>query len=119
MLTYWFPAPVSYWWPLTFALVFAALAVFAVYMTLTRREEEQDAGTIAALYAVGLGVAAVSEFLMYLNVAFGWSLATVFAVSTGVVTFFAIAAVVITILAIGIAVAMQIREEGSYRAAHG
>ena len=119
MLSYWFPAPVSYWWPLVFAIGFAAIAVFAVYATLARREKERDATTIATLYGVGFGLAAVTELMMYLDLAFGWSLATVFAISTGVVTFFAVAAVVIAVLAIGIAAVMQFREEGSYRAAHG
>lgn len=119
MLSYWLPAPVSYWWPLVFAVGFAAIAVFAVYATLARREEERDATTIATLYGLGFGLAAVSEFMMYLDVAFGWSLATAFALSTGVVTFFVVAAVIIAVLAIGVAVVMQFREEGAYRATHG
>jgi hypothetical protein len=119
MLSYWFPATVSYWWPLLFTFGFAAIALFAIYATLARREEERDATTIATLYGVGFGLAAVSEFMMYLDVAFGWSLATAFAISTGVVTFFAVAAVIVAILAIGLAVVMQLREEGAYRATHG
>ena len=119
MLSYWFPAPVSYWWPLLFTVGFAAIGVIAVYMTLARRKEERDANTIATLYGVGFGLAAVSELMMYLDVAFGLSLATAFAMSTGVVTFFVVAAVIITVLAIGIAAVMQFREESSYQAAHG
>ncbi|HEX8996254.1 MAG TPA: hypothetical protein VF812_09510 [Ktedonobacterales bacterium] len=118
MLSYWFSAPLSYWWPLVFAVGFAAIAVFAVYMTLTRRSEEPDASRIAALYGVGFGLAAVSEFLMYLDIAFKWSLASAFAMTTGVVTFFVVAALVIAVAAIVIAVALQYREESSYRTAH-
>jgi hypothetical protein len=56
--------------------------------------------------------------MMYLDVAFGWSLAAAFTMATGVVTFFAVAAAVIAVVAIGAAVLMQISEEGAYRAAH-
>ena len=119
MLSYWFPAPISYWWTLLFAVGFAVIAVIAVYATLRRREEEPDANTIAALYGIGFGLAAVSEFMMYLDVAFGLSLATAFTMATGFVTFFVIAALVVAVLAIGAAAVMQFREEGSYRATHG
>jgi hypothetical protein len=47
MFTYWFAAPVSYWWPLAFAVVFAIVAVFTVSATLARRAEERDATPIA------------------------------------------------------------------------
>lgn len=119
MLSYWFAAPVSPWWPVLFAIGFALLAVFAFFATQARRAEEPDATAIATLYAVGLGIVAVSELLMYLDVAFGWSLATAWAMSTGVVTFFVVAAAIVAVFAIGIAVVMQFREEGAYRAAHG
>jgi uncharacterized membrane protein len=119
MLSYWFPAPVSYWWPLAFAIGFAVIAVIAVYATLRRREEEPRANTIATLYGVGFGLAAVTELMMYLDVAFGWSLAAAFSIATGVATFFAVAAVVVAVLAIGIAAVMQFREESTYQAAHG
>jgi drug/metabolite transporter (DMT)-like permease len=119
MLSYWFPAPVSLWWPLAFAIGFAALAIFAFYATRARRAEEPDSNTIATLYVVGLGLAAVSELLMFLDLAFGWSLATAFTLSAGVVTTFAVVAIVVAVLAIGIAVVMQVREEGTYRAGHG
>ena len=112
-------APVAAWLPLTLAIGFAALAIVAVVMTLARRQEERNANRIAAFYGIGLGLAAVSEFMMYLYVAFGWSLATLFALSTGVVIFFAVAAAVIAVLAIVAAVAMQIQEEGEYRSARG
>ena len=118
MLSYWFPATVSYWWPLLFTIGFAIVGVIAVIATLARRKEERDANRIATLYGVGFGLAAITELMMYLDVAFGWSLATAFAMSAGVVTFFAVAAVVVAVLAIGVALVMQFREEGSYRTAH-
>ena len=119
MLSYWFPATVSYWWPLLFTIGFALIGVIAVVATLARRKEERDANTIAALYGVGFGLAAITEFMMYLDVAFKVSLATAFAMSTGVVTFLAVAAIIVTVLAIGAALALQFREEGAYRATHG
>lgn len=119
MLSYWFPAPVAAWLPLTLAIGFGVLAVIAVVVTLARQQEERDAGVIAAFYGIGLGLAAVSELLMYLDVAFGWSLATVFAMTASVATFVAVGAVVVAVAAIVIAVAMQVREEGMYRATHG
>lgn len=118
MLSYWFSAPLSYWWPLLLAIGFVILGAVVVYETLTRRKEERDATRIATLYGVGFGLAALTEFMMYLDIAFGWSLASVFAMSTAVVTGFAIAAIVVAVLAIGIAVALQVREEGAYRSAH-
>lgn len=118
MLSYWFPATVSYWWPLLFTIGFALIGVIAVFATLTRQTEERDASAIATLYGVGFGLAAITEFMMYLDVAFKLSLATAWALSAGVVTFFAVAAVVVAVLAIGTAAVMQYREEGSYRAAH-
>lgn len=118
MLTYWFPAPVAIWVPLAFAVGFALVGVIAVYLTVARRREEPDAGIIATLYGVGFGVIAVSEFMMYLDVAFGWSLATAWAMSTGVVAFFAIAAAVVAVVAIGAAVVLQFQEERGYRVAH-
>lgn len=118
MLSYWFAAPVSYWWPLLFAVGFAIIGVIAVFATLARRAQERNANTIATLYGLGFGLAAVTEIMMYLDVAFGWSLATAFAMSTGVVTFFAVAAVVVAVLAVGVALFMQFREEGAYRATH-
>ncbi len=118
MLSYWFPTPVAAWLPLTLAIGFALLAVFAVVMTLARRQEERDANRIAALYGIGLGLVAVSEFMMYIDVAFGASLATLFAMSTGVVIFFAIAAAVIAVGALAVAVTLQFREEGAYRTSH-
>lgn len=118
MITYWFPTPLSYWWPLAFAIGFALVAVLAVAITLARRAEEPDAGVIATLYGVGIGIVAVSEFMMYLDVAFGWSLATAWAMSAGVVTFFAIAAAVVAVLAIGAAVVLQLQDERGYRVAH-
>ncbi len=115
MLTYWFPTPLSYWWPLGFAIGFALVAVFAVAATLARRAEERDAVAIASLYGVGFGLVAVSEFMMYLDVAFGWSLAAAFTMATGVVTFFAIAAAVVAVVAIGAAIVLQFQEERGYR----
>ena len=55
---------------------------------------------------------------MYLAFAGVWSLATAWTIATGGVTFFAVAAVVVAVLAIVIAVSMQFREEGDYRASH-
>lgn len=118
MLSYWFSAPLSYWWPLLLAIGFAALAVVAVYTTLARRAKEPDATRIATLYGVGFGLVALTEFMMYLDVAFGWSLAAAFSMATGLVTILAIAAIAIAVVAIAMAVVMQYREEGSYRAAH-
>ncbi len=118
MLSYWFATPLAAWVPLVFAIGFALLAVIAVVATLARQTEERDAAAIATLYGFGFGVAAISELLMYLDVAFGWSLATFFAISATVAPYIAIAAIVVAVLAIGIAVYMQFREEGSYRATH-
>jgi hypothetical protein len=119
MLSYWFATPLSYWWPLSLAIGFALVGVVAIVLTLARRAEEPYVNTIATLYGVGFGLAAISEFMMYLDVAFGWSLATAFTVASGVVVFFVVAAMVIAVLAIGAAVVMQYREEGTYRATHG
>lgn len=118
MLTYWFPAPLSFWWPLAFTIIFAVAGVFAVYAALARRAEEPDAGLVALLYGIGFGLLAVTEFMMYLDVVFGWSLAAAFAMSTGIVTFFAIATAVIVVLALAAAAAIQYREEHTYRVMH-
>lgn len=118
MLTYWLPAPVAFWVPLTFAIAFAIVAVLAVAITVARRGAEPDAGLIAMLYGVGFGVIAVSELMMYLDIAFGWSLATTFAMTTSVVTFFAIAAAVIAVVAIVAAVVLQSQEERGYQMGH-
>jgi hypothetical protein len=118
MLSYWFTG-VAPWVPLMLAIVFAVLAVIAVVATLARRQEEQDANLIATLYGVGLGIAAVSELMMYLDVAFGWSLAVAWSMAAGLVAFFAIMAVIIAVVAIIAAVAMQYREENAYNSTHG
>lgn len=118
MLTYWFPDPVSFWWSLAFAIVFAVGAVVAVFATLARRAEERNAGAIATLYGVGLGLAAVSEFVMYLQYANIWSLATAFALSTVAMNTIMIVAAVVAVLALIAGVALQIREERGYRLAH-
>jgi hypothetical protein len=119
MLSYWFPTPLAAWVPLVLAIGFVLLAVIAVVVTLARRREEPDANRIAAFYGVGLGLAAITEFMMYLETAFGWSLATAWAMSAGLVTFIAVVAVAIAILAIVVAVLMQFREENTYRETHG
>lgn len=119
MVSYWFPAPVAAWLPLTLAGAFGILAVIAVVVTLARQQEERDARLIAAFYGIGLGLVAVSELLVYLDVAFGWSLATAFAISASVAPFIAVAAAVIAVGAIAIAVGLQIQEEGTYRSTHG
>lgn len=118
MLTYWLPAPVAAWLPLTLAIVFAVAAVAAITITLARRSEEPDARGIATLYGVGLGLGAVSEFMMWLDVARGWSLASAWSIATGWVTFFAIVAVVVTVMALVTAITMQSNEERYYRAGH-
>lgn len=119
MLSYWLPTPLSMWWPLGFAIALAILAVIAVFVTLARRREEQDAPLIATLYGVGLGLAAVTEFMMFLDIAYKWSLATAFAMSASAVTFFAVVAVVVAVIALVIALALQFREESPYRSTHG
>lgn len=118
MLSYWLATPLSFWWPLAFSIAFAIIAVIAVGVTMARRAEEPRATTIATLYGVGFGLAALSEFMMFLDLAFGLSLAAAFSMALGVVTFFAIAAVVIAVLAIGAAVLLQVSEENSYRTSH-
>ncbi|HEX8731055.1 MAG TPA: hypothetical protein VF725_03245 [Ktedonobacterales bacterium] len=118
MLSYWLGTSLSFWWPLAFAIGFGVIAVLAVALTLARRAEEPYATTVAALYGLGFGLAAVTEFMMFLDLAFKVSLASAFAMTVGVVNFFAVAAVVIAILAVGTAAVMQISEENSYRAAH-
>lgn len=117
MFTYWFTG-VSYWWPLALAIVFALAAVVAVYATLARRAEERDAGSIALLYAIGLGVVAVSEFMMYLDLAFGTSLATAWNMTTDAVSFVAIVAAMVAVVCLGAAATMQVREERDYRLLH-
>jgi hypothetical protein len=119
MLSYWFPTPLAAWAPLVLAIGFALLAVFTVAATVARQAEERDANTIATLYGFGFGLAALSELLMYLDVAFGWSLATAFAISATVAPYIAIAAAGVAVLAIVLAVIMQFREESAYRAMHG
>ncbi len=118
MLSFWF-ASVEPWVPLTFAIGFALLAVIAVVATLARRREEQDANLIATLYGVGFGLAAISEFMMWLDVAYGVSLAVAWSMAASLVTFFAVVAVIVAVGAIIAAVALQFREEGQYRSTHG
>lgn len=118
MLSYWFPTPLSFWWPLSLTIVFAVLAVIAVGVTLARREEEPDASAIAVFYGIGLGLAALTEFMMFLDAAFGWSLATAFTISASVVTFAAVVVAAVAILAIIIAIGMQFQEENTYRSTH-
>jgi hypothetical protein len=119
MLSYWLSTPLEAWVPLVLAVVFALASVVAIVATVARRTEERDASGIAILYGLGFGLVAVSELLMYLDVAFGWSLATFFAISASVATSFAIGAAVVAGLAIIIALIVQVREEGMYRAHHG
>ena len=118
MLSYWLPTPVSYWWPLVLAIVFGLAAIVAVYATLARRAEQRDASTISLLYVLGFGLVAVSEFMMYLDTAFGWSLATAWALSVGTVDFIAITAAVVAVVAIVVAAVMQFQEQHSYRLSH-
>ncbi len=118
MLTYWFPAPVSFWWPLAFTIIFAVAGVVAVFATLARRAQEFDASTIALLYGIGFGVIAVSEFLMYLGIALGWSLPTVFGFSTVFAPVLVIVAALIAVASLVGAVAIQWREERIYRMFH-
>jgi hypothetical protein len=118
MLSYWFATPLAYWWPLSLAIGFALVAVIAVSLTLARHTEEPYANSIATLYGLGFGIAALSEFLMYLDIAFGWSLAAALTMTTGVITYFVIVAIVAAVVAVGIALVMQYREEGAYRATH-
>lgn len=115
MLSYWLPAPVAAWLPLTLAIAFAIAAIAAVTITLMRRAEEPDAGGIATLYGLGLGLVAVSEFMMWLDVARGWSLATAWSIASGWVTFFAIVAVAVAVLSLVAAVTLQSSEERAYR----
>jgi hypothetical protein len=118
MLSYWFATPMSYWWPLTLAIGFALVAVVAIALTLSRRAEEPFANGIATLYGIGFGLAALSEFMMYLDVAFGWSLATAFAMTTGAITFSVVAAIVVVAFVLGLALVVQYQEEGDYRVTH-
>src|SRR6516225_4157309 len=100
MLSYWLPTPLEAWVPLVLAIVFALAAAVAIVATVARRTEERDANGIALLYGLGFGLVSVSELLMYLDVAFGWSLATFFAISARVATNFAIVAAMVAGLAI-------------------
>ena len=118
MLSYWFPTPLAAWVPLVLAIGFALLAVIAVFATLARRREERDASFVAGMYGLGLGLFAVTELMMYLEVQFGWSLATAWAISIGVLNFLAVAVAVIAVLALVAAVIVQFQEEGSYRRVH-
>jgi hypothetical protein len=118
MLTYWFQTTVASWVPLVFAIGFALIGVVAVFATLARRAEERDARFIASLYGVGLGVMAVSELMMYLDLAFGWSLAATWVLSLEVVGFVAIVAAAVAVLAVVGAALLQVSEERSYRQLH-
>lgn len=118
MLSYWFPAPLSLWWPLGLAIGFAIIAVVAVIATLARRREEEDAQLIAAFYGVGLGLVAVSELLVFLDLAFGWSLATVFAMTSRQSALVAVIAAATALVAVIIALGMQVQEESTYRSRH-
>ncbi len=118
MLSYWFPPPVSFWWPLAFAIVFAIGAVVAVFATLARRAEERNASGIATLYGVGFGLAAVSELVMYLEFANIWSLATALALTTAAMNAIMIVAAVIAVVAVIAGVTLQVREERGYQVAH-
>lgn len=118
MLTYWFQTGLAAWVPLVFAIGFAVIGAVAVYATLARRPEEHDARTIASLYGVGFGLVAVSEFMMWLDLAFGMSLAAAWVMSVEVIGFFAIAAAVVAVLAIGAGAVVQFQEERGYRQLH-
>jgi hypothetical protein len=118
MITYWFSAPVASWWPLAFAIAFAVVAVALVLATIVRRTMERDVLTVALLYGVSFGMVAVSEFLRYLDLAFGWSLGKAFAMSPDLATFTAIAAAVFAGVAIVVALGIQFLEERSYRHMH-
>lgn len=118
MVTFWFQTAVASWVPLVFAIGFALIGVVAVYATLARRAEERDARFIASLYGIGFGVVAVSELMMYLDLAFGWSLAAAWVMSLEIVGFFAILAAVVAVLAIAGAALLQVQEERTYRLQH-
>ncbi len=118
MLTYWFPAPVSEWWSLAFAIAFAVAAVVAVFATLARRAEERNAGAIATLYGVGFGLAAVSELVMYLDLANIWSLASALALTAATMNVIMIAAAVIAVAALIVGATLQVRQERGYQLAH-
>lgn len=118
MLSFWIPGAEPPWLVALFAVGFAALAVIAAFAVMRRRAEEPDAVTIAALYATGLGILAVSEGVYFLEVAFGWSLAAVLGISG--TTAIVIAGIVtgVALLAIALAAAIELREEQVYRRHH-
>lgn len=118
MLTYWLPSPIAAWLPLTLAIVFAVAALAAIAFTLARRRVEPDANSLATLYGIGLGLVAASEFMIWLDVARGWSLAATWSIATGWITFFAIAAAVVVVLSLVAAVTLQSGEERDYRVGH-
>lgn len=118
MLSYWFPTPVSFWWPLAFAIVFAIGAVVAVFVSLARRTEERNADSIAALYGVGFGLAAVSEFVMYLEFAGVWSLATSLTLATVAMNAIMIVVAVVAVVALIAGAVLQLQEERGYQVAH-
>lgn len=118
MLSYWFPTPLAAAVPLVFAIGFAVLAVFAVVVTRARRPEEPDANLVATFYVIGFGLAALSEVLRFVDIQFGWSLATGLAISAMEATIVAVVAAVVAAGAVAFAAVVQFQEEGSYRTAH-
>ncbi len=89
MLSYWFPAPLLFRWPLAFALVFAFGGVISVFARVAPHAEERNADRIGAIYGVGFRLATVSELVMFPAFVGVWSLGTapvaMYAIMSGVV----------------------------------
>jgi hypothetical protein len=60
MLSYWFPAPRLFRWPLAFATVFAVGGIISVFARVAPQGEERNADRIPAIYAVVFRLATVS-----------------------------------------------------------
>ncbi len=115
MLSFWIPGVEPAWLMAIFAAGFAVAGVIAYGAALARRAEEPDAATAALLYGSGLGILAVSELVSMVDVAWGWSLAAFLGVTGTAVTVVAAVVTGVAILFILAAVAIELREEQTYR----
>lgn len=74
--------------------------------------------TAAVLYLVGFGILAVSEVVGMAEAAWGWSAASLFAISGSAVTVVAVIVTTVALVAILAAAIVELREEQVYRAQH-
>lgn len=114
MLSYWFPTPLLFRWPLAFSIVFAVGGAISVFVRVTPHGEERNADRIRAIYSVGFRLATVRELVMYPVFAGIWSLGTapvaVNAIMSGVIV------VAVVVLAAG--AVLDLQEERGYQMVH-